>query len=187
MTLKVEGGEIVIRDNANNVKFSSGDALFTVTDFVDSRIVGAISLPEVTATADQFGTQVVDRDVSHAVTTVSSGASVVFGMMRQVITSGVAAGVGFYTKDAADGLWRQVNGTHVESFHAIALQLSGRGPTDIDFIGGLGLLTFYISGTTLYMRERLVLREFCPPSSGTYTVKRPAQNIEFRLYCGLFV
>lgn len=187
MTVGFESGEIVIRDGAGDVTFTTAQGLFTITDFVDSRNVGVIALPQVTATGSNNGSTLVNREVDHSIATVTNGANIVFGMMRQVITSGGSAGTGLYTADGGDGLWRQVNGTHLESFHACAEQSPTKTSTDLEIFAGVGLLTFFISGTTLYMNEKLKLREYCPYSSGTFTIKRPAQNIEFRLYCGLFV
>lgn len=197
--LSFSGGNLVITDASGNVRFNSAEGLFTVTNVINSDVVGAVSIPERIATSNN-GIDVgygVDRlgnrwgwnyTTDHLITSVNPSATHVFGLVRWVRTSSGSAGSGAFTNDPGNGFWRMAMGTNVESFHTFGAQSGvNNRSTDTTVFGGLGLLTFIISGGNLFLRESLALREYLDPGSGDWAIRRAGASVQFRLFVGLFV
>lgn len=195
--LSFSGGNLVISDASGNVRFNSAEGLFTVTNVVNSDVVGAVSIPERIARTNAFDVGYgVDRlgnrwgwnyTTDHLITSVNPSATHVFGLVRWVRTSTGSAGSGAFTNDPGNGFWRMAMGTNVESFHTFGSQSGTFNlPTDTTVFGGLGLLTFILSGGSLYLRESLALREYIA-ASGSWQIKRAGASVQFRLFVGLFV
>ncbi len=178
MTLQFESGDLVIRDGAGTLKFSSAENLFTVTDFVDSRVVGAVSLPSRTATATSTAAAYINTSTDYFIANVNAAADIVFGMVQ-------AGPAGSGTDNSRiNTRWRQVNGTNIYTWWATAVQ--GQPAVDRNFASSLGLFTFYITSGQLYMRDRLIMRAYAP-TSGSRNAVVPAFTMNFRLYCGTFI
>lgn len=181
MTLKFESGALVIRDGAGNVKFSTDEKLFTVTDFVDSRVVGPVSYDAVVARGTINAAPYTNTTTDKRITNVNAAADIVFGMLQIVASSSST------DNSQNSGLWSQVNGTNVYSIWAMGEQAGGVARTDCRFLSTLGLFTFYITGGQLFLRNRLVHRAWAPLTDINVTNTVPAFTVNFRLYCGTFI
>jgi hypothetical protein len=180
MTAIFEGSEFVIRDGSGNLKFSTAENIFTITNFVDSRVVGAVSISGRSISATSTIANYTNTTTDYLIGSVNSSATIVFGML-QINTSGAIEDGG-----ATSGNWRQVNGTHMYINNAVGMQRTGVGRTTRSFCATLGLFTFYISGGQLYLRDRFVGRAWAP-TSGSWTTTVPSFTVNFRLYCGTFI
>lgn len=180
MTARFEGSRFVIRDGSGNVKFDTDEQIFTVTDFVDSRVVGPVAVASRSVTATSTSAAYTNTTDTYTIATVNPAASIVFGML-QIDTSGAIEDA-----FATNGNWRQVNGTHMYTHNAVGEQVSGIGRTTRRFCSSLGLMTFYISGGQLLLKDRFIGRAWAP-TSGTWTTVVPSFSVNFRIYCGTFV
>lgn len=180
MTLRFESGNLIIRDGAGVVKFSSAESLFTVTNFIDSRVVGAVAIPGRSVTAASTSAAYANTTNNYFIANVNAAADIVFGML-QIDTSGAIE-----DSNTTGGDWRQVNGTHMYIHNAVGQQGSGIGRTSRRFCSMLGFFTFYTSGGQLFLRDRFIGRAWAP-TSGTWTTTVPSFTVNFRIYCGTFI
>ena len=177
MTLKFESGALVIRDGSNALKFSSDENLFTITNFVDSRVVGQGLFPQRSQGATATAAAYTNETNNYFIANVNPAANIVFGMAQFVPSSGG-------TDSTTNGsLWQQANGTIVYTWWSTGEQASGIGRTDRRFASALGLATFFITNGQLLLRQRLVLRAWAGPSTAVV----PEFTVNFRLYCGTFI
>jgi len=180
MTAIFEGTNFVIRDGAGVVKFDTSENIFTVTNFIDSRVVGAVAIAGRSVTASSTGAAHTNTTDTYYIADVNAAANIVFGML-QIDTSGAIE-----DSNTTVGNWRQVNGTHMYLHNAVGEQVSGIGRTTRRFCSMLGLMTFYTSGGQLFLKDRFIGRAWSP-SSGSWTTTVPSFTVNFRIYCGTFI
>lgn len=189
MTVRFEGGALIVRRPTDNaVRFNSNEGLFHGTNYYS----GTASLGSYSAVSGNVGGEATSPSLVNATTNndlgaAASGATHVFGFMRSNGNTGGGVNAG------NDGLWRDASGTQVESWlycdnRAPSAITSGDQHTFMTHMGCMSLLTFYVSGGRLYLKERIVMRASNVPVGGAnFTLTRPAITIDYRLLAGYFL
>jgi hypothetical protein len=176
--LTFAGGHLVITDNddGGEVVFTTAQKMFTITDYVS----GSQEIPDVFRSADSSSAPYTNRNVDFTLASISPLATTVFGMFRAIVTSGGGSTPTF----GGASVWGQACGSAVINMNGNEHQTTvGPSSTDIEFMSALGFITFRCSGGNLIMNDRLVMRAWAP-NSGSYTILRPEQRIDYRLWCG---
>lgn len=193
VTVRFESGALVVRRPTDNtVRFNSNEGLFHGTDYYNSSSLGAVSLP------------------AYSARTRNSSGTVTFPQLVDTATDGHCRGgrggnarLRFHENRVAR---RRLGQCRHRRHLARRLRHADRAWQSLDnranptagdvatfnfYLGCLSLLTFYVSGGRLLLKERIVMRASNPQTtSGTVdlVVTRPAITIgEYRLLAGFFL
>mgnify|MGYP001167230849 CR=1 FL=1 len=178
------GGHLIITDEVGNVRFNTAEGLFTVTDFVSSAVVGPVILPTFTIQSNWLDAGFRNTDTDYFIADVHPQATTVFGMIR---TQKQGSGD---THDPMNLAWRQATGTHMVSYQTCGVWVDGSisNVLDNEINAGFVLATFFVNGGKLYLKERVLMRFYRPyDDRRQFFLTRPAIQVDFRLYVGLFV
>lgn len=158
--------------------FDTDDGLLCVHP--DDVKIGSFVLPARSASSTGINGSRTDVDVNtnHLIGSVKNGATVVRGMLRTVWASG---------PNPLDSLWRSASGSHLDFMAAVGYSISPQTGTGNFFVAGMGFYTFLVSGGSLYLNERLVIRAQDPGGPPAIYQTRPQCTVHYRLLVGSFV
>tara|TARA_R110000868_G_scaffold270726_2_gene530175 strand:+ start:12804 stop:13364 length:561 start_codon:yes stop_codon:yes gene_type:complete len=185
MPITITSDRIQLKNSSGTIKFDTNEDLYHATNFVS----GSFSLSAVTASATSFGRTNIDQTNTHTLATgINSSATHVLGLYKGswTVTSSFAG-----TLALANASWKNANATGVDMIfrHLCHHSTANPGQTSASpqTFQGFSLYTFYISGTSLLCKERIVLQSYTASTGSTaYTITRGAGTIDYRIYCGLF-
>lgn len=171
--LDVSAGRIRIKDTDGTTVFDTEERLFCATNSVS----GSISVSARTASNTNSVNTLVNFETDHVLASVNTAADTVRGALYVTTTSGS----GLIT----DRGWFNASGTYVHQFSATAPILASGSNSQVSVFA---LYTFFASGGTLYMKERVAMRSATSLSpSITLSVTIPASTFQYNLLCGTFV
>jgi len=155
------------------VRFDSDEGLFTCTDLVS----GEITRPAYTAFTDSGGNHTINIDANHALASVNSNADIVLGGMA-VTTFGGSQGI--------TGLGHfNAGGTYVH-FQDGGRSFSTGAQVNED-VTNIAAYTFFASGGTLYLNERVYLSTNAIAADVTVSLTLLSVRFNYKLFVGLLV
>lgn len=167
-----------IVNGSGQTVFDTDEGLFVVTNVV----TGSIALPSRVASSGAGGTPIntVNVDTNHTVSSVNSAATIV----RGVFSVSVAAGSGGAGNVTGLGSFN-ANGSYLHT--AIGRPLATGRITEIMAVNGFAVYTFFVSGGTLYINERVAITPVVRLSGGAFSTTLLAPTFTYNLLVGTYV
>lgn len=184
MTLRFEGGALVMRKADGTIKFNTNEGLFHGTNWFASQF----GLPAYVARTSNVGGEqtfpnLVDTSTDAEIQVCDPGCTHVFGFMRATRSGGQVA-------SHMNGVWKDASGTQVDGWSSLDNRTNptaGDAGTFRHYMGSMTLHTFYVSGARLRFKERIMMRASTAPSGSTVELHRPAVTVEYQLLTGYFL
>lgn len=182
MTMRWQGGALVLTNPAGATVFNSDEGLF----HCDAVFTGTLSLAAWEVYSQYVGGEqvgsVVDSDQVTVIAAVNANCTHVIGSIRTEWAG---------SPHELDGWWRDISGSHIEAWAAIdtTLNPTTSTPRVNQHMGSMELHTFFIEGSQLKFRQQIKAREKTAPTNipGTLVRSRPAVTVHYRLMTGFFV
>lgn len=182
MTLIIDNGSLSIYDDTSSGApkvYGTDWRLFHYTDGISTPMTGTVSTPTRTATRTITSSSnvhdYVDIDVNTPIRSIHAMADVVRGQFF-VSTSGTAYGV-------SNIGWFDASGSYVHYLGPNNAALGGPGNVSLKSIASY---TFYASGGTLYLNERVRLDAPRSFSNGVYRTILNGVTFQYSLRAGTF-
>lgn len=184
MPVTITPDRIRLTDASGTVKFDTDEGLFTCTDFRS----GTFALSQAQSIATSFTRSNVDATTTHTLESgINANATHILGLFRS--NWSISSSWGGVAQRVGGTNWRSANATAMDMVvkHSSSHRASANA-AEPAYWQGFSLYTFFLDGTQIKCKERIMLQSYVAASGSTeYTLTKNAGSIDYRLYCGLFV